>query len=59
MVPPPAVFRAPVLTTQIAPTILNLLNLDTNTLQAVRIEGTRVLPGLQVTPAVDNGASPH
>ncbi len=32
-------------TTQIAPTILDLLGLDPNKLQAVRIEGTKVLPG--------------
>ena len=35
---------APVETTQIAPTILKLLGLDPRLLQAVRIEGTRVLP---------------
>ena len=35
----------PVETTQIAPTILNLLGLDPNALQAVQIEGTQVLPG--------------
>lgn len=33
-------------TTQIAPTILRLLGLDPSALQAVQIEGTRVLPGL-------------
>ena len=33
-------------TTQIAPTILTLLRLDPHDLQAVRIEHTRVLPGL-------------
>ena len=33
-------------TTQIAPTVLQLLGLDPNQLQAVRIEGTPVLPGL-------------
>ena len=32
-------------TTQIAPTILRLLGLDPESLDAVRIEGTRVLPG--------------
>jgi hypothetical protein len=37
---------APVETTQIAPTILSLLGLDPGELQAVRIEHTRVLPGL-------------
>jgi hypothetical protein len=33
-------------TTQIAPTILNLLGLRADALQAVRIEGTRALPGV-------------
>jgi hypothetical protein len=33
-------------TTQIAPTILDLLGLDPNALQAVQIEGTRALPGI-------------
>ena len=33
--------------TQVAPTILKLLGLDPNQLQAVREEGTRVLPGLE------------
>jgi arylsulfatase A-like enzyme len=37
---------APVETTQIAPTILDLLGLNPRQLQAVRIEHTRVLPGL-------------
>ncbi|HZO79934.1 MAG TPA: alkaline phosphatase family protein [Solirubrobacteraceae bacterium] len=32
-------------TTQIAPTILHLLGLNPNELQAVRIEGTKILPG--------------
>jgi Bacterial low temperature requirement A protein (LtrA) len=32
-------------TTQIAPTIIRLLGLDPDALQAVRIEGTQVLPG--------------
>ena len=36
----------PVLTTQIAPTILRLLGLNPRALEAVRSEGTRVLPGL-------------
>jgi Type I phosphodiesterase / nucleotide pyrophosphatase len=36
---------APVETTQIAPTILQLLGLDPNALQAVQIEHTAVLPG--------------
>jgi arylsulfatase A-like enzyme len=33
-------------TTQVAPTVLRLLGLDPRSLQAVRQEGTRVLPGL-------------
>ena len=41
-----AVSPAPVETTQIAPTILQLLHINPNALQAVRIEGTAVLPGL-------------
>src|SRR5262249_15839638 len=36
----------PVETTQIAPTILDLLGLDPNALSAVRAEHTQVLPGL-------------
>jgi hypothetical protein len=36
--------RAPVTLSQLAPTILSLLNLDPNALQAVQLEGTRVLP---------------
>jgi len=41
------VIGAPVETTQIAPTILRLLGLDPDDLQAVQIEHTRVLPGLR------------
>jgi hypothetical protein len=37
---------AEVETKQVAPTILRLLDLDPAGLDAVRIEGTRVLPGL-------------
>jgi hypothetical protein len=33
-------------TTQVAPTILKILGLDPRNLDAVRIEGTPVLPGL-------------
>jgi len=51
---PRGVNRAPVTTTQIAPTILNLLGLDTRQLQAVRLEGTRVLPGIPLTLGNDN-----
>ena len=35
-------------TAQVAPTILKALGLDPNALDAVRIEGTQVLPGLQI-----------
>ncbi len=37
---------SPVETTQVAPTILSALGLDPNDLQAVKIEGTQVLPGV-------------
>jgi arylsulfatase A-like enzyme len=40
------VVSAPVETTQVAPTILSLLGLNPAALRAVRVEGTRVLPGL-------------
>ena len=43
---PKTVFT-PVQTTQVAPTILKALGLDPNALQAVQIEGTPVLPGIQ------------
>jgi len=33
-------------TTQVAPTVLRLLGLDPDALQAVREEGTQVLPGI-------------
>ena len=42
----PRTSQAPVLTTQIAPTILRLLGLDPGELQAVHAEHTHVLPGL-------------
>jgi len=38
------ILSAPVKTTQIAPTILQLLGLDPNALQAVQIEHTAALP---------------
>jgi len=37
---------SPVQTTQVAPTILHLLGLDPNSLQAVQKQGTPILPGL-------------
>jgi arylsulfatase A-like enzyme len=39
---------SPVETTQVAPTILKALGLDANKLQAVQIEGTQVLPGIDL-----------
>ena len=41
----PKSFISPVQTKQVAPTILRALGLDPNALQAVKIEGTPVLPG--------------
>ncbi len=43
----PGQFNQWVETTQVAPTILNLLGLDPNQLQAVQQEGTKVLPGIR------------
>jgi hypothetical protein len=40
----------PVETRQVAPTILSLLGLDPNSLDAVRLEGTQGLPGIQFKP---------
>jgi hypothetical protein len=51
----PGIIRAAVTTTQIAPTILELLNLDPSMLQAVRLENVEVLGGLKS----DNGKSAH
>jgi hypothetical protein len=42
----PGTTRQRVETTQIAPTILDLLGLDPDALQAVQIEGTQALPGI-------------
>ncbi|MGH9375545.1 MAG: alkaline phosphatase family protein, partial [Terriglobia bacterium] len=42
----PAVVRTSVSVAQIAPTILKLLGLDPQALEAVRIDKTEVLPGL-------------
>ena len=41
----PKTFTSPVQTAQVAPTLLNALGLDPQSLQAVRLEGTEVLPG--------------
>ena len=43
---PVASSSSPVMTEQIAPTILQLLGADPNALQAVQIQHTRVLPGI-------------
>jgi hypothetical protein len=42
------VIDASVTNMQVAPTILKALGLDPNALRAVRLEGTRVLPGLEL-----------
>ncbi len=42
----PKTVTSPVETAQIAPTILKVLGLDPNSLQAVRMEHTQPLPGL-------------
>jgi hypothetical protein len=44
----PRAFFTPVTTTQVAPTILKLLRLDPDALDAVRFEGTEVLPGVDI-----------
>jgi hypothetical protein len=49
------IIRAAVTTTQIAPTILELLNLDSNSLQSVRLENVGILTGIKS----DNGKSDH
>ena len=43
---PVQVDTSPVETTQVAPTVLTLLGLDPSSLTAVRIEGTKILPGV-------------
>ncbi len=50
-----AQYRNPVTLSQIAPTILSLLGLNTNALQAVQLEGTRALPGVPVKSNNGNG----
>ena len=51
----PGIIPASVTTTQIAPTLLDLLKLDTNALQAVRLENVAVLAAIKS----DNGKSSH
>jgi arylsulfatase A-like enzyme len=41
-----ATIKTPVLTSQVAPTILRALDIDPENLNAVRVEHTTVLPGL-------------
>jgi hypothetical protein len=43
----PTSINAAVTTTQIAPTILKIFEIDPNELQGVKLEGTQVLPGLR------------
>jgi len=43
----PGTVISPVETAQVAPTILKILGLDPNALDAVQKEGTQVLPGLK------------
>jgi hypothetical protein len=50
----PEIVLAPVTTTQIAPSILQMLRLDPSALDAVRLEGTNVLPSL---PLRSSGSS--
>jgi hypothetical protein len=47
----PRSIRTPVQTAQVAPTILQVLGIPPETLQAVAKEGTAVLPGLFVSPS--------
>lgn len=42
----PSLLKTPVVTSQVAPTILKALGIDPSALQSVRVEQTRVLPGL-------------
>src|SRR6266705_2618468 len=46
----PRMIKTPVQTTQVAPTILQILGIDAESLQAVRQEKTAVLPGLFAGP---------
>jgi arylsulfatase A-like enzyme len=43
----PSIVSSPVETVQVAPTILQVLGLNPNALDGVRIEGTQALPDLQ------------
>jgi hypothetical protein len=45
---PASVLKSPVATSQVAPTIVEALGLDPNQLNSVAVEGTTVLPGLEL-----------
>jgi hypothetical protein len=45
----PATVTGPVETMQVAPTILRALGLDPDALESVRLEGTQVLPGIDLS----------
>jgi len=45
---PAKTLKTPVTTAQVAPTILKLLGIDPQNLNSVRVEKTRVLPGLRI-----------
>jgi len=49
----PSIVNTPVVTAQVAPTILALLGLDPSSLIAVQKEGTPVLPGIQFSHSHD------
>jgi len=49
----PSLVRAPVFTTQIAPKILKMPRYDPNRLDAVRLEGTKILPNM-IMPSAYN-----
>ncbi|HEY0455916.1 MAG TPA: alkaline phosphatase family protein [Verrucomicrobiae bacterium] len=55
---PPQTIKTPVTTMQIAPTILQLLNLNPVALQAVQIEKTAVLPGFDALQLALNPVPP-
>ena len=55
---PPQTIQRPVTTAQLAPTILQLLNLNPFALQAVQIEKTPVLPGFDAAQLALNPISP-
>ena len=45
---PAKTVKSPVTTAQVAPTILKLLGIDPQNLNSVRVEKTRLLPGLRI-----------